>query len=117
MQYNATTVGLASVLTPCQCVIQYPRNIQIEWFSQNYCVFMLESSKSGLTYLAATHPELEKVQFIHFSYNNGDIRNVYKALDWNETALFSAEDRDTFYYKTAPSLLDLNYFLERYKVS
>lgn len=107
-------LGLSSVLTPCQTVINYPRNIQLEWLSQRYCVFTLTSPNSGITYLAATHPDLEKVQFIDFSYRYEDIEQVYHSLAWAETVVTDA-NQSTFVYKTAPSVSDIEYFLLKYR--
>jgi hypothetical protein len=109
-------IGHASILTPCQCVIRYPRNIQQEWFASRYCVFMLTSTSSGITYLAATHPDIEKIQFVNFSYRKEAIEHEYAILPWEEIVLANGND-EPFVYKAAPSLKELDYFFKKHKAS
>lgn len=109
-------MGHASILTPCQCVIRYPRNIQHEWFANRYCVFILTSNNSGITYLAATHPSMEKILFVNFSDQKEEIEQEYDRLPWEETVLTNTNG-EKFFYKAAPSLTELCVFFNKHQAS
>jgi hypothetical protein len=103
---SALVKDLIALPTPCNDVVYYPTNLVILGTQEKYSIFQTLSRKSGLAYIAATQPDRAKFKL---AGSRSSMCEVYEAIPWPEFEL-TYED-NTFYYKTAPSLQEIeNYF-------
>ena len=103
---SALVKDLIALPTPCNDVVYYPANLSTLRSQEKYAVFQTFSRKSGLAYMTITQPD--RAKFILAGSRNS-MCEVYEAIPWPEFEL-TYED-NTFYYKTAPSLQEMeNYF-------
>lgn len=92
--------------TPCNDIVYYPANLAILGTQGKYSVFMTLSHKSGQAYIAITQPD--RVRF-RKGGSPGEISEIYENIPWPEVEM--SDGNGMFYYKTAPSLQDLeDYF-------
>ena len=96
--------------TPCNDVIYYPANLATLGIQGKYSVFQTSSRKSGLAYIAITHPDTTK--FI-FAGSRSSMYELYQVIPWPEYKISNGEL--TFYYKTAPSLQTLEDYFNNIK--
>jgi len=103
---SALVKDLIALPTPCNDVVYYPANLATLGTQGKYSVFQTSSRKSGLAYIAVTHPDRVKFKL---AGSRNSMCEVYEAIPWPEFEL-TYED-NTFYYKTVPSLQEIkNYF-------
>jgi len=104
---SALVKDLIALPTPCNDVVYYPANLAALGTQGEYSVFQTLSRKSGLAYIAVTHPDRAKFKL---AGSRNSMCKVYEAIPWPEFEL-TYEDT-TFYYKIAPSLQEIeNYFI------
>lgn len=90
--------------TPCNDTIYYPANLALLGTQGRYSVFLTMSHKSGIGYIVVTQPD--RVRFL----KQGDpvaISEFYENIPWTEKTI-SNTDNGIFYYKSAPSLEEIN---------
>jgi len=103
---SALVKDLIALPTPCNDVVYYPANLATLGTQGKYSLFQALSHKSGLAYIAVTHPDRAEFKL---AGSRNSMCEVYEAIPWPESKL-TYED-NIFYYKTAPSLQEMeNYF-------
>lgn len=102
--------NLSALPTPCNDVVYYPTHLTILGIQGEYSVFQAFSRKSGLAYIAVTHPDTTK--FILAGSRNS-MYELYQVIPWPEYKISNGEF--TFHYKTAPSLRTLEDYFNNLK--
>jgi hypothetical protein len=102
--------NLSALPTPCNDVVYYPTHLTVLGTQEKYSVFQAFSRKSGLAYIAITHPDTTK--FI-FAGSRSSMYELYQVIPWPEYKISNGEL--TFYYKTAPSLQTLEDYFNNIK--
>lgn len=95
--------------TPCGDIVYYPANLAILGTQLKYSVFMTMSHKTGQAYIAITQPD--KVRF-RLNAAPEVISEIYENIPWPEVEM--SDGNGVFYYKTAPSLQELEEYFNNF---
>jgi len=99
---------MIALQTPCEDTVYYPAQLALLGTQGKYSVFMTMSHKSGQAYIVITQPD--RVRFRRGGTPEL-ISAIYEEIPWSEVEMVS--ENGTFYYKTAPSLQELeDYFTD-----
>lgn len=96
--------------TPCGDTVHYPANLAILGTQGKYSVFMTLSHKSGQAYIAITQPD--RVRF-RLGGTPEEITDIYENIPWAEVEM--TDGNGAFYYKTAPSLQELEEYFTNFQ--
>ncbi len=107
---SALVKDLIALPTPCNDVVYYPAKLVTLGTQEKYSVFQTLSRKSGLAYIAITQPDRAKFKL---AGSRNSMCEVYESLPWPEFELKYGDN--TFYYKTASSLQEMEDYFNNLK--